>query len=366
MLFLIRRDDIIPNLQATVSVIEKKQTIPILSNVFLKTEGNALLMIGTDLEIQLATKIPVDVHREGQTTISARKFFDVCRNLPNDSVLRIELKENQVVISSGRSRFQIATLDPDNYPSFSFSGYDIEFDIEGNKFFKLLQSTSFCMATQDVRYYLNGLMIEINGQKLGAVASNGHRLALCNECLDKTSNANTQIIIPRKAVMELLRLLDKEDHSYFKMRISTSDIELSLDGTVFLSKLIDGKYPDFKGVLSQNVAKNFVMKTSEFQCALNRVSVLSHVKFRKITLEFTTNRLIVRTDNNEQEQAVEEIDIVYSGEYFEVSLNVTYLLEAINNIFNETVDISFTDRTNICLIRNPANPEIKYVVMPLV
>ncbi|MCI0619221.1 DNA polymerase III subunit beta [bacterium] len=361
----IRREDIIQNLQSTVSVIEKRQTIPILSNILVKADDNSLSMIGTDLEIQLSTRMQAEVNRVGQTTFSARKFFDICRNLPENAVLTIELRENVLHIQSGRTRFRLGTLSPDNFPMFSADSYKVDLEIGIQKFLKLLQSTSFCMAIQDVRYYLNGLLLEVDRLRIGTVGSNGHRLAMYNDNLDQPTDVRAQFIIPRKGVVELLRLLDGNNQSTLRIRASESNVEFSFNETVFLSKLIDGKFPDFKGALSQAISYNFVIKTNELKNALTRVAILSHEKFRKITLKFSTDSLLIQTDSIEQEHADEEIDIDYKGDQYEVSMNVSYLLEAITNIHHETVNISFTEKTDICLIRNPQDSNLNYVVMPL-
>lgn len=367
MLFKVRREDIIQNLHAAVSIIEKKQTIPILSNVLVRAGENSLTMVGTDLEIQLVTRTNAEVSRVGETTFSARKFFDICRNLSENSILTIELKDNNLHIQSGRTRFRLGTLNAENFPMFSTDTYNIDLEIGSQKFLKLLQTTSFCIATQDVRYYLNGLLIEIDQSRIGAVASNGHRLAMYNQILDQPTEINTQIIIPRKGVMELLRLLsDGDRNSILRLRASDSNVEFSIDGIVFLSKLIDGKFPDFKAALSQPISYNFVINANELKNALTRVSVLTHEKFRKITLRFFSDILLIQTDNIEQERADEEIDIVYQGDPYEVCMNVSYLLEAITNVRDQMVDISFTENTDICLIRNPVDSNLNYVVMPLI
>jgi DNA polymerase III subunit beta len=366
MLFKINREDIFRNLQSIVSVIEKKQTIPILSNVLIRTENDYLSITGTDLEIQLVTRSPADVQREGATTVSARKFLDICRNLPESASVTIESAEGSLQIRSGRSRFRLGTLDPESYPMFSSDTYTSHLEIEGLKFLKLLQATAFCMAMQDVRYYLNGLMIEIEQSQIRAVASNGHRLALYKENLDQAGQANTQFILPRKGVIELVRLLNDDNNPLLQLRASPSNIEIRIEDKVYLSKLIDGKFPDFRGALSQPIAHSIVMDTNEFKGALSRVGVLSSDKFKKVTLTFSRNTLLIRTENTEREQADEEIDIVYPGDPYEVSMNISYLLEAISNIHNETVDIAFTENTDICLIGNPADSSLNYVVMPLV
>lgn len=366
MLFKVKREDILQNLQSTVSVIEKRQTMPILSNVLIRAGQGQLTMTGTDLEIQLVTRSPADVQQEGETTVPARKFFDICRNLPEQALLTIECNDGSLQIRSGRTRFRLATLDCDNYPKFSTDPYTVDLEIQSAQLLGLLRATSFCMATQDVRYYLNGLMIEIDRTQIGAVASNGHRLALYKQALDQSFDLKTQLIIPRKGVMELLRLLDGDNSSMLHLRASQSNIEIQTEGTIYLSKLLDGKFPDFSAALSQPIARNFIMDTGELKSALTRVAVLSSEKFRKITLLFANNILLIRTENTEQEEANEEIDIVYEGDTYEVGMNVSYLLEAISNIHNETVDLGFTENTDICLIGNPADPNLNYVVMPLV
>lgn len=366
MLITIRREEILKKLQATANIIEKKQTMAILSNLRAKTEDNSLVLIGTDLEIQLETRCPAEIQRPGDVTFSARKFLDICRNVPENSSLSIELKDDRIHLRAGRSRFQMGTLNSEDYPTFATDEYSVDFEIQRSKLLKLFQLTSFCMANQDVRYYLNGLMINIDRGHLVAVASDGHRLAMYREHLDQPVELNKQIIIPRKAIAEFLRVLTgDDDETSIRFRVSDTNIEMTFGSHVFLAKLIDGKYPEFKGVLSQPVLRDVQINTQELRSALDRVSILSHEKFRRITLGFETNLLRLHADNTDHEQAEDEIDIDYAGETFEISLNKEYLSDAISHIQNPVADLSFTKDTKICRVTNPADPELDYVIMPL-
>lgn len=366
MLFIVRREDIVHNLQSIVSIIEKKQTIPILSNVLIKADRDHIKMTGTDLEIQLTTKTFVEIRKEGITTVSARKFYDICRNFGEGSLLTIESKEGDLIIRSGKARFKLGTLDPETFPKFTTEPPSYHFEIESRKLLRLLQLTAFSMATQDVRYYLNGLMISIDHSEISAVGSNGHRLGMYKVSLDQALDSSEQMIVPRKGVLELLRMIDSSSDSFLKFRASHSCLEIQIEGNVFLSKLLDGKYPDFKGVLSQQVQKEFNIDKDALKNALTRVSILSSEKFRKINLIFKEHILKVCAENQDQDQAEEEIDIDYQGNTYEVSLNVSYLLDAVSGVQNERVSLSFTENSNICLIKNPDDADLNYVVMPLV
>ncbi len=366
MLIKIKREELLKNLQATANIIEKKQTMAILSNLRAKTEDNWLVLIGTDLEIQLETRCLADIQRPGDVTFSARKFLDICRNIPENSFLSIELKDDRIHLHAGRSHFQMGILNSEDYPAFSTDKYYVDFEIQRSKLLKLFQLTSFCMANQDVRYYLNGLMIDIDRGQLVAVASDGHRLAMYREQLDQPVELNKQIIIPRKAIAEFLRILTGDDEEILiRFRVSDTNIEMTFGNHVFLAKLIDGKYPEFKGVLSQPVSRDVQINKQEIKSALERVSILSHEKFRRITLGFEKNLLRLHADNTDHEQAEDEIDIDYVGEPFEISLNKEYLSDAISHIQNTVVDLSFTENTKICRVSNPADPDLDYVIMPL-
>lgn len=365
MFFIIQREDLLKGLQHIVSVIEKKQTLPILSNVFMETGDNAVYLTGSDLEIQIRMKIPAQIKEPGKITVSARKYMDICRHLPEFSEISCQLRDGKFLIRSLRSRFRLSTLDPDSFPEFSRNEYDTEIHLSMKNLRYLLGKTSFCMALQDVRYFLNGVMLEISSGEIRSVASDGHRLALCSrEEMKNDEGVSRQIIIPRKGVNELTRLLG-EDVSSAVLKIGDTNLELTTANVQFLTKLIDGNYPDFSEVFSQNMSRKVLFTTREIKDALGRVLVLSHEKIRGISLHFSSDMLKIRSNNSEQEEAVEEIDIAFDGPDFSVDLNCTYLLDAVNNIDSEKVRISFAEPTNACFVEDPEDAALVFIVMPL-
>ena len=365
MLFNINQQILVNALQQIVGVIDRKQTHAILSNILLVAHENTLTFTGTDLEIQLVAQVHSIIEKKGNTTVSARKLLDICRLLPEDSIIKIELKKSQLHINAFRSSFRLSTLNPAEYPEFSSIKFKHQISLESLKFKNILKKTSFCMANQDVRYFLNGMMLHLSGTSLIAVASDGHRLAMYKEKLTTPFPEDIQMIIPRKGVMELIRIIDESFDKMNNINISKNIIQVTSGQTIFSSKLIDGKFPDFNNILKQNIDRKITLKSQEIKASLSRVSVLSNESFRSITLVFSENIIKITTNNNEHEEAHEEIDILYQGDNFEVAFNAGYIVDAINNIDSENVNFSFTEKTNICIIEDENDKQFKFVIMPL-
>jgi len=365
MLFNINQQLLVAALQQTVGVIDRKQTHAILSNILLEANNNQITFTGTDLEIQLINRVQSITEKNGITTISARKFLDICRLLPEDSVINIELKNSHIYINAFRSNFRLSTLNASEYPEFSSTKFKHNISLESIKFKRLLKKTSFCMANQDVRYFLNGMMLNFSGDNLMAVASDGHRLAMYKETLIKPISEDIQVIIPRKGVIELIRVIDESFDKLNRINISKNIIQVTSGQTIFSSKLIDGKFPVFNNILEQKIDKSIILKSHEIKASLSRVSVLSNESFRSITLKFSENILLINTNNTENEEANEEIDILYKGDTFEVAFNAGYLVDAVNNIDSENVNIYFTENTNICIIEDENDKNMKFIIMPL-
>jgi len=250
MKFIINREEILVPLQQIVSVIEKRQTMPILSNVLMVIEENQLILTGTDLEIQIIAKINIATATPGSITVPARKFLDICRLLPNGAEIKFELQDDKVKIASSRSRFSLSCLPADNYPEFAESELENHLFINAGKFKKALDKTVFCMANQDVRYYLNGLLLNVSNSKLKLVASDGHRLSIYEDNLDQATGFEARIILPRKGVLELNRLLD-DPEAELKVEFSSNNIRIFIKNLIFSAKLVDSKYPDFGKVFQQ-------------------------------------------------------------------------------------------------------------------
>ncbi len=336
----------------------------ILSNVLVNVKIDFIEITGTDLEIQLIAISKSNVEQEGQVTVPARKLLDICKLLPETASIRVQLTRDKLNLSSGRSRFKLSTINAKEYPDFSTGDYLYELSFNSKKFRTLLKKTSYCMANQDVRYFLNGLLLQVSGSNITGVASDGHRLALYREILESPISEDIQIILPRKGVLELARILEILDEN-INLRISSNTVEVLCGNILFSSKLIDGKFPDFKNVFDQNISRSFLFSTKEIKATLARISVLSNEILRSITLNFSNNILKISSNNTEHEEGYEEIDIDYEGDNFEVAFNSGYLLDAINNVDSDNVSLMFTEKTNICLIEDQVDKNLTFVVMPM-
>lgn len=365
MKFTVRRENLLPALQTIIGVIERKQTLPILSNIVLKMSNDQLVLTATDLEIQLVTRITVDkVDKGGEITTPARKLMDICRLLPERSQLSIDLKDEKLYLRSGRSRFTLSTLPVGNYPEFRSKEHDAEFRIDEVKFKKLLGKTAFCMALQDVRHFLNGLLLEIENDRLQAVASDGHRMAMYGETLSDVVGASKRVIVPRKSITELHRLL-AESERQIKVQIASNSFCVRSGDIVFSTKLVDGKYPDYKGSVPASVTRVIGIGKHVFREALSRAAILSNERFKGIRLDIAAGLMKISAHNPEQEAAEEEVEINYDGEPFFVGFNVSYLLDAVSNIDSDEATLSFTDSHTCCVVEDPMEDNLKFIVMPV-
>lgn len=364
MKFTITRESLLTPLQQVVGVIEKRQTMAILANVLMRLSDNKLELTGTDLEVQLVTQANTESGDSGEFTAPARKLLDICRTLPEGGALKIEVGDDKLSLQCGRSRFSLATLPASNYPVFDTGQAEIEFTLCSSLLKKAMEKTLFAMAQQDVRYYLNGLLLDLDGDMLRTVSSDGHRLAVYEERVEGLDLPARQIIIPRKGVMELYRLL-RDDDSPVTVRISANNIRLSMDDLSFAAKLIEGRFPDYRRVMPSGIARVITVDKSAFKAALTRVSILASDKFRGVALDASGDTLKLSAHNPEQDQAEEEIEIQLEGSPFEVGFNAAYLLDAANNIDADEVRMSFTEAANSCLIEDPHNERYKFIVMPM-
>jgi DNA polymerase-3 subunit beta len=364
MKFIISKDQLLTPLQQIVSVIEKRQTMPILSNVLVVVKPDQLVLTGTDLEIQLVANINMPIIEPGAVTAPARKFLDICRLLPNGAEIKIDQQSDKLKLSSGRSRFVLNCLPADSYPEFSESGFDKRFLINAGKLKKALSKTVFCMANQDVRYYLNGLLLHVSNSKIKLVASDGHRLAIYEDQLEIPSGLETKIIIPRKGVLELARLLDDADVD-LSIELSDNNIRIFIKNLIFSAKLVDSKYPDFSKVFQQAFLEPIQLQRNLFKDALTRVAILSNEKFKGITLDFAPDSLKISTHNPEHDEAEEEVPIDYASEPLSISFNAIYLLDAISNLESESAVLTIAANISSCFIQEPADPTYKFIVMPM-
>jgi len=364
----INREILLNPLQAICSVIERRQTLPILSNILIKFETDKLTLTGTDLEVEMITQIPLSGDNStsdtGVITLPARKFLDIVKALPDNAVINMTISENRAEIRSGRSRFVLSTLAADEFPSLESLKDPFTCHVKQGQLKYLLDKTQFSMAQQDVRYYLNGLLLEFGNDNLRAVATDGHRLALCDINADIAVSEVLQVIIPRKGVTELNRLLNSNDDD-IEIQVSKNHIKATLPNFTFTSKLIDGKFPDYEKVIPKNLDISININRGDLHSALQRASVLSNEKYRGMRLTLADNLLKATVHNPEQEEAEEEMEITYGGAALDIGFNVSYFLDALNAIDNDMVNMNLLDSNSSCLLQTSADSDCKYVIMPM-
>ena len=366
MKFTITRETLLTPLQQVIGVVEKRQTLPILSNVLLKLADGQLELTGTDLEVQLVTRTTVESGEDGAITVPARKLLDICRLLPEKSAISVDCKEDRFAIRCGSSKFNLATLPADNYPEFDTGTTELEVAVPAATLCRALEKTTFAMAQQDVRYYLNGLLLDLDGRTLRTVASDGHRLAVFEEALD-IEGEGRQIIIPRKGVLELARLLGEGEEAV-TVQIAPNTIRVNLGRVSFAAKLIEGRFPDFQRVMPRDLARIMLVEKDAFKGALTRVSVLSSEKYKSIGMEIDSEGepfMSLKAQNPEHEEAEERVPVSLEGSGLSVGFNAAYLLDAINNVDSAQVRLSFTEAANSCLIEDCGDSHFKFIVMPM-
>lgn len=365
MKYIINREYLLAPLQQLVNVIEKRQTMPILSNVFMKFDNNQLSLTGTDLQIQIISSLTIASSETVETTVSARKLLDICKLLPNQAEITLELKTNKLIITSGRGRYALATLDASNFPKFSENAMANQFSIKSKELKKAFNKSIFCMANQDVRYYLNGLMIHIFNDKFNLVASNGHRLGRYEGKIEQATGYEKKLIIPRKGVLELSRLLDDSEQA-LPIQFSESNIKLIIGSLNFSAKLIDAQFPNFSRTYNQEFFDIIKLDRDTLKDALTRVAIFSNEKAKGIYLDFGANLLKMSSHNLEHEEAEEELSIDFpQQQIISISFNAQYLLEAISNIDSTTVHMIIAKNASTCLIEDSNDSSYQYIVMPL-
>ncbi len=364
MKYIINREQLLTPLQQIVSVIEKRQTMPILANVLMDIKDNQLTLTGTDLEIQIIAKLSLESATEGAITVPARKFLDIIRLLPNGAEITVEQQDDKVKITSGKSKFSLSCLPADNYPEFAESELENQFFIKAGQFKKALDKTVFCMANQDVRYYLNGLLLHISNSRLELVASDGHRLSIYEDQLEQATGFEARIILPRKGVLELNRLLDDAE-AELKVEFSSNNIRIFIKNLVFSAKLVDAKYPDFSKVFQQDFSSKISIEKTHLKNALTRVAILSNEKFKGVTFDITSDSLRISTHNPEHDEAEEELAIENTGEPLSIAFNAQYLLDAVSNLDSDTANLTIASNASSCFIDEPEDCAYKFIVMPM-
>lgn len=360
----ITREDLLKPLQQIIGAVERRQTMPALSNLLIRGNDQNISITATDLEVELVANVEIGLEDEGTTTIPARKLLDICRSLPDQAKISIHSSSEKVKVSSGRSRFSLATLPAEDFPTIDDLELDQNVVINEGEFKALIDKTAFAMAQQDVRYYLNGLLLEVDAEQIRTVATDGHRLALSQFEHKSDIEGSRQIILPRKGVQELQRLLSSEDNQ-ITVGIGKNHIRVNLANLQFTSKLIDGRFPEYQRVLPEESDNRAKIDKVLLKQALTRASILSNEKYKGIRLILDENTLVIQAHNPEHEEAEDEIEIEYQGDRLEVGFNVVYLLDVLNALDPDTVEVIIQDANSSALIVAPDTQASRYVVMPM-
>jgi DNA polymerase-3 subunit beta len=357
-----QREELLAPLQSVIGVVERRQTMPVLANVLLSARDKRLVMTGTDLEVELAAASAIELETAGDFTVPGRKFLDILRALPAGANLTLTTEGEKVTVRAGRSRFTLSTLPAAEFPVLEEIHAQQTLTLGQGAFRRLIDKTHFSMAQQDVRYYLNGLLLETQDSTLRAVATDGHRLALCEMTLSSPGRGG-QVIVPRKAILELQRILGNEGD--IELAIGTNHIRAQIGDIRFTSKLIDGRFPEYGRVIPNEPPRIAQADRDLLRQALQRTAILSNEKYRGIRVGVKPGLLSLQAHNPEHEEAEDQIEIDYEGEEIEIGFNVNYLLDALSAIETERVELGFTDANSSCLIRASGVSEARYVVMPM-
>ncbi|MDQ2640169.1 MAG: DNA polymerase III subunit beta [Pseudomonadota bacterium] len=365
MKFSATREQILGPLQSVIGVVERKQTMPVLANVLLAVKNNRLSVTGTDLEVELVAAGEVNVAQPGEITVPGRKLLDIAKSLPEKAAVTVTIDGEKLKVTAGRSRFTLSTLAAAEFPVVESVNATQTITLAQAELSRLIGKTHFSMAQQDVRYYLNGTLLETDGKTLRTVATDGHRLAIAETTLvEAVKNVQAQqVIVPRKGVLELQRILGASGD--VEIQIGTNHIRLQIGDIRFTSKLIDGKFPEYGRVIPASPSKIVVVERDSIRAALQRTAILSNEKYRGVRVTLAKNSVKLQAHNPEQEEAQDEVEVDYSGEELEIGFNVTYLLDALSAVDTESVEIGLTDANSSCLIRSPGTTASRYVVMPM-
>jgi DNA polymerase-3 subunit beta len=365
MKFAIARDALLKPLNLVAGVVERRQTLPILANVKLVLDGSNLSLTGTDLEVELIGRVKLgEAGEAGDVTVPARKLVDICKSLPEGSEIQASVDGNRLIVKSGRSRFTLSTLPAREFPSVEDSIGTHQFTVKQGQLRRLIDRTGFAMAQQDVRYYLNGMLWELQPKHLRVVATDGHRLAMCTlETALDIADGN-QVILPRKGVIELSRLLLDEDAD-ITVVIGPNHVRATTEEFTFTSKLVDGKFPDYQRVLPRGANKTVIGSRLELKQAFTRTAILSNEKYRGVRLLLNDGNLQIVANNPEQEEAEEQVPVEYQGDSLEIGFNVSYLLDVLGVLSDDQVKLSLSDPNSSALLEESSDGDSLYVVMPM-
>jgi len=364
MRFSLQREALLKPLAQVVNVVERRQTLPVLANLLTRIENSQLSLTGTDLEVEMVARCPLIDAVAGEITIPARKLFDIVRALPDGSTVTLQLTGEKVTIQAGRSRFSLASLPAQDFPQIDEEESIERVEVPESTLKELIERTSFAMAQQDVRYFLNGLLFDLSESGLRCVATDGHRLAVCEAPLDSVAAQKRQLIVPRKGVQELQRLLEGGNR-VLTLELGRTHLRVKRDDVSFTSKLIDGKFPDYTAVIPIGANQEVRVERDVLRAALQRAAILSNEKYHGVRLEISPGLLRIQSHNPEQEEALEEVEAETNVDGLSVGFNVNYLLDALNALRGEQILLMLRDANSSALLREPENEQSRHVVMPL-
>jgi DNA polymerase-3 subunit beta len=359
------QEKILGALQAVSGIVERRHTLPILANVLLRKTGKQVELTTSDLEIQVRTTQELGGDEASfNTTVGARKLIDILRSLPADQVVTLSAAQNKLTLQAGKSRFTLQTLPAEDFPLVNESvDFGPVFSVPQKVLRNLVNQVHFAMAVHDIRYYLNGILFIAEGRQLTLVATDGHRLALAQATLDNEV-PKQEVILPRKTVLELQRLLRDED-TPIEMRFAANQAMFSFSGMEFVTKLVEGKFPDYNRVIPKNHKNSVIMGRAPLLSSLQRAAILTSEKFKGVRINIEPGSLRIASSNAEQEEAKEELEIDYNGDAIEIGFNVTYLVDALANMGSEMIKLELQDTAASALFTVPDQPGFKYVVMPM-
>jgi DNA polymerase-3 subunit beta len=359
------QEKVLSALQAVAGIVERRHTLPVLANVLLRKSGADIELTTSDLEIQVRTTSQLDGDAgEFATTVGARKLIDILKTLPSDTTVSLTANQNKLTLQGGKSRFTLQTLPAEDFPLVQEAAdFGPTFGVPQKTLKALINQVHFAMAVHDIRYYLNGILFVAEGKTLTLVATDGHRLALAQATLD-VEIPKQEVILPRKTVLELQRLLKDED-TPIEMRFAGNQAKFAFAGMEFVTKLVEGKFPDYNRVIPKNHRNHVTLGRAALLASLQRAAILTSEKFKGVRVNIEPGLLRIASSNAEQEEAKEELDIDYGGDTIEIGFNVTYLMDVLANMGQDMVTLSLQDANSSALVTNPDQPGFKYVVMPM-
>jgi len=359
------QDKVLSVFQSVSGIVERRHTLPILANVMLRKTGNALQFTTSDLEIQIRTTAELDGDSGSfTTTVGARKLIDILRTMPADQTVTLESSQNKLILKGGKSKFTLQTLPAEDFPLVQeAANFGPAFSVPQKTLKDLLGQVSFAMAVHDIRYYLNGILFVAEGRQLSLVATDGHRLAFASATLD-VDVPKQEVILPRKTVLEMQRLLSDAEGA-IEMQFASNQAKFSFGGMEFVTKLVEGKFPDYNRVIPKNHKNGIILGRQPLLASLQRTAILTSDKFKGVRLNIDPGTLRVASNNAEQEEAVDELDIDYNGDSIEIGFNVTYLIDVLTNMEQDMVKVELSDSNSSALVTIPDNHSFKYVVMPM-